>query len=193
MTSRPVTALFLRCSKTPHLRSICTFRPHISASLPQRSLLQIRSQKLYYRTTAPRTTKPYTFSTLQPLILSPSPSRIIIDVREPAELQETGRIPGAKSMPITSNPEAIFLPAEEFEDKFGFEKPGTSVTGEDTVNEKWKDSQNEKEVIFYCKAGVRSRAAARMAAMEGGWENVRIGDLSGGWLEWEKNGGRIER
>ena len=46
------------------------------------------------------------------------------------------------------------------------------------------------EVIFYCKAGVRSRAAARMARE---WEGVRVGDWTGGWIEWEGRGGGSER
>ena len=47
-----------------------------------------------------------------------------------------------------------------------------------------------EEVIFYCKAGVRSRAAARMARE---WVGIRAGDMKGGWMEWEKNGGKVER
>ena len=102
-------------------------------------------------------------------------------------------MPGAKSMPITSNPEAIFLPAEEFEEKFGFEKPSSDGLEEGKGANIGKEGGGEKEVIFYCKAGVRSRAAARMVGMEGGWKGVKVGDLPGGWLEWEKNGGKVER
>lgn len=47
-----------------------------------------------------------------------------------------------------------------------------------------------EEVIFYCKAGVRSRAAARMARE---WVGVRAGDMKGGWMEWESRGGEVER
>ena len=46
------------------------------------------------------------------------------------------------------------------------------------------------EVVFYCKAGIRSRAAARMARE---WAGVRVGDMRGGWLEWEERGGDVER
>ena len=54
------------------------------------------------------------------------------------------------------------------------------------------EGEGVKEVIFYCKAGVRSRAAARMAAGEGGWKGVRIGEFAG-WDEWVGKGGRVER
>jgi rhodanese-related sulfurtransferase len=54
----------------------------------------------------------------------------------------------------------------------GFERPG-----------------KEKEVVFYCKAGVRCRAAAELAR-QAGWENV--GEYSGSWMDWEKRGGEKE-
>ena len=56
-----------------------------------------------------------------------------------------------------------------------------------------KEGEEEKgveEVIFYCKAGVRSRAAARMARE---WVGIKAGDMKGGWMEWEEKGGKVER
>lgn len=44
--------------------------------------------------------------------------------------------------------------------------------------------------MFYCKAGVRSRAAAGLAR-QGGWK--RVGEYSGSWLDWEKRGGEVEK
>lgn len=41
-------------------------------------------------------------------------------------------------------------------------------------------------MVFYCKAGVRSRAAAEMARMAG-WE--KVGEYSGSWDEWVAKGG----
>ena len=94
-------------------------------------------------------------------------------MREPPELLETGHIPTAHNMPINSSPEALFLPAEEFEEKFGFAKPGAGV-----------------EVVFYCKAGVRSRTAARLA-VQAGWR--RVGEYGGSWVEWVGRGGKVDR
>lgn len=105
---------------------------------------------------------------------NPSPtSPLLIDVREPGELRTTGRIPTSVNLPLSSCPDAFFLPADEFEDRFGFEKP-----------------REGRGVVFYCKAGVRSRAAAALAR-EGGWEGV--GEFPGSWLEWEGRGGEVER
>lgn len=53
-----------------------------------------------------------------------------------------------------------------------------------------EEGEGVEEVIFYCKAGVRSRAAARMARE---WEGVRVGEMRGGWMEWEGRGGEVER
>ena len=97
----------------------------------------------------------------------------MIDVREPSELHATGRIPTAHNLPINSAPEALFLPADDFEERFGFKKP-SSVT----------------EVVFYCKSGVRSRAAAGLAR-QAGWE--RVGEYQGSWIDWEKKGGVKEK
>jgi rhodanese-related sulfurtransferase len=63
----------------------------------------------------------------------------------------------------------LFLPAEEFEDRFGFQKPTADT-----------------EVIFYCKSGVRSSAAAQLARQVG-YKNVA--EYRGSWLDWAKNGG----
>lgn len=41
---------------------------------------------------------------------------------------------------------------------------------------------------MYCKAGVRSRAAAGLAR-QAGWE--KVGEYQGSWLDWASNGGNI--
>ena len=76
-------------------------------------------------------------------------------------------------MPIKSQPDALFLPEEEFEDRFGFVKPPT-----------------DKEVIFYCKSGVRSSAAAQFALQQG---YKKVGEYRGSWLDWEKHGGAASK
>lgn len=122
-------------------------------------------------------------------------------------------------MPFWSNQEGIYLSAEDFYDRFGFEKPGEEgeADGKGAVESEEAevataghggadpsadlgvgaygggDAGVKKEVIFYCKAGVRSRAAAQMAAGEGGWKGVRVGEMSGGMDEWVGRGGKVER
>lgn len=67
---------------------------------------------------------------------------------------------------------------------------GGDVGVEAGGEEEARDGGGVEEVIFYCKAGVRSRAAARMARE---WQGVKVGDMKGGWLEWSANGGEAER
>lgn len=93
----------------------------------------------------------------------------MIDTREPSEIEETGIIPGSLNIPVKSQPDAFFITDEEFEDRYGFERPGKG-----------------RELIFYCKSGVRSRAAAELAR-QAGWG--KIAEYPGSWLDWEKNGG----
>ena len=69
------------------------------------------------------------------------------------------------------------------------EEGGGEGEGEEGVEYDGKEGAADS-VIFYCKAGVRSRAAARMARE---WKGVRVGDMSGGWVEWEGRGGEVER
>jgi len=95
-----------------------------------------------------------------------------LDVREPGELQQTGKIPGAVNIPITTSPESFHITGEEFEDRFGYPRPA-----------------RDTEIILYCKAGVRGRTAATLAK-DAGWTNV--GEYPGSWLDWAAKGGKVE-
>lgn len=98
---------------------------------------------------------------------------MILDVREPRELFQTGKIPGAINIPITSAVQSFHIPEEDFEEMYGFERP-----------------PKDAELLFYCKAGVRARAAAGLAK-HAGWENV--GEYPGSWLDWEAQNGPVEK
>lgn len=95
------------------------------------------------------------------------------DVREPGEIQSTGKIPGAINIPITSAAQSFHVPEADFEHVYGFERPSRDST-----------------LLFYCKAGVRAKSAAGLAK-HAGYESV--GEYPGSWLEWEANGGPVER
>ncbi|KAF2861668.1 Rhodanese-like protein [Piedraia hortae CBS 480.64] len=114
----------------------------------------------------------YDFDQIKGFTESPSTETIIIDVREPAEFEE-GYIPGAVNIPIKSQPDAILLSAEDFEDRFGFPKP-----------------EANKEVVFYCRSGVRSNAAA-MLAQQAGYQNIK--EYRGSWNDWRAKGGKEVR
>lgn len=98
--------------------------------------------------------------------------RPLADAREPGELEQTGFIPSAINIPVVTAPESFHMSEQDFEDRYGFARPG-----------------KEEELVFYCKAGVRSRALAALAR-EAGWKNV--GEYPGSWLDWEKNGGKVQ-
>lgn len=87
-------------------------------------------------------------------------------------MKSSGTIPGALNIPVGSQADSWFITPEEFEDRYGFERPGKDV-----------------EVVFFCKAGVRSKAAAELAR-QAGWG--KIGEYKGSWLDWEGKGGKIE-
>lgn len=110
--------------------------------------------------------KVYDFAAIRELSAHPSRDRLLIDVREPSEYR-AGSIPGSINLPIASAPDALLLADEEFEDRFGFAKP-----------------QRDQELVFYCKAGIRSSAAANVARAEG---YEKVGEYRGSWLDWEKN------
>ncbi|EDU43475.1 conserved hypothetical protein [Pyrenophora tritici-repentis Pt-1C-BFP] len=122
--------------------------------------------------------KLYEFDDVLHILEHPSDSRLLIDVREPHEY-DANNIPTAINIPVTSHPDALLLPEEEFGEQFGFEKPPRG-----------------KEVVFFCKAGVRSRAAAGIARQAGGPtanaffnRYVNVGEYRGSWLDWQKRGG----
>ncbi|KAK5175508.1 uncharacterized protein LTR77_000647 [Saxophila tyrrhenica] len=132
----------------------------------------IAFHQLRYHSAPSSNSKVYDFGQIKELTEKPSSDRILIDVREPHEYEE-GYIPGAINIPIKSQPDAMFLPADEFEDRLGFSKPS-----------------QEQEVVFYCKSGVRSSAAANLA-QQIGYSNVS--EYRGSWMDWQKNGGAASK
>ncbi|KAF5718113.1 heat shock 67B2 [Fusarium mundagurra] len=123
---------------------------------------------------APPDPKPWSFEEIKNHVEKSDPGNVVlIDVREPVELFETGKIPGAINIPITSAAQSFHISDEDFEDMYGFQRPAKN-----------------KELVFYCKAGVRARAAAQLAHYAG-WD--KIGDYAGSWLDWEAQKGPVEK
>ncbi|KAL5117786.1 hypothetical protein ACEQ8H_004260 [Pleosporales sp. CAS-2024a] len=136
--------------------------------IPVRSHAQPSNFQRRWHSTDFQKTKSYDFEDVMAILESPSDSRLLIDVREPHEFEKNS-IPTAINLPVTSHPDALLLSEEEFLDQFGWAKPPLN-----------------KEIVFFCRAGVRSSAAAGIAR-QAGYEN--IGEYRGSWLDWERNGG----
>uniref|UniRef100_A0A2M3ZB74 Putative heat shock protein n=1 Tax=Anopheles braziliensis TaxID=58242 RepID=A0A2M3ZB74_9DIPT len=92
------------------------------------------------------------------------PEVLLIDVREPAELEATGRIPTSINIPLKTVQAELGLGAEVFEAKYGRKKP--------TLDD---------PLIFSCRSGVRAGQAALLADQLG-YRNVK--NYVGSWLEY---------
>uniref|UniRef100_A0A182JNC3 Rhodanese domain-containing protein n=1 Tax=Anopheles christyi TaxID=43041 RepID=A0A182JNC3_9DIPT len=78
------------------------------------------------------------------------PEKLLVDVRNPDELAETGKIPTSINIPLPQLEEGLKLDDEAFKAKFGRDKPSTST-----------------EVIFHCKMGGRAQKATDLASSLG--------------------------
>jgi rhodanese-related sulfurtransferase len=160
----PATAVSRKHPSHPHTRFFSSTPTPFKQDPPSTSL----------PSTSSTSSKIYTYPEILSLTANPPPNTILIDVREPSELRSTGTIPTSKNIPITTSPDAFFLSESEFEDRFGFPRPGA-----------------EDEVVFFCKAGVRSKAAAQVARNAG--FGGKVGEYPGSWMEWEGKGGEAEK
>lgn len=109
--------------------------------------------------------KVYDYKSIKEIASNPSahPDKLIIDVREPVEFED-GHIPNAINIPFKSSPGALDLSDEDFKENFGFDKPS-----------------RDKELIFYCLAGVRSTAAEELANTFG---YKKRGNYVGSFEDW---------
>ncbi|KAL6940569.1 hypothetical protein ACO0QE_004476 [Hanseniaspora vineae] len=103
----------------------------------------------------------------------PEQGPYLIDVREPKELAELGKIPNALNIPYKTAPGSLDLKPEEFQELYSFEKP-----------------DENKELVFYCAAGIRARAAAELA-QSFGYKHCSV--YPGSFNEWMIRDGPIEK
>ncbi|KAJ9143977.1 Rhodanese-like protein [Coniochaeta hoffmannii] len=179
MASKRAATQILRAATRLHSKPLATIVRPISIiqqspfrAQPAQSRLQPRTAIRAY-SQPPKETKIWSFEDMQKLSQEAKPTVTIVDVREPGELKQTGHIPHAINIPINSAPDSFHISPEEFEDRFGFPRP-----------------DKDKEVVFYCKAGVRCRGAAGIAK-DAGW--TKVGEYPGSWTEWFEKNGPVER
>ncbi|KAH8392616.1 heat shock protein 67B2-like [Drosophila serrata] len=130
--------------------------------IPQRNLL-----KRLYSSNGPAAIGIVDYDVIKKL---PSePQKLLIDVREPEELKETGQIPSSINIPLGVVSQELAASGQVFKSKYGREKP-----------------EPDTEIIFHCKIGKRSLKAAESAAALG-FRNVK--NYEGSWLDWAKREG----
>lgn len=101
--------------------------------------------------------------------LPSEPQKLLIDVREPKELKETGQIPSSINIPLGVVSQELSASEKAFKSKYGREKP-----------------KPDTEIIFHCKMGKRSLMAAEAASALG---YKKVSSYEGSWLDWAKREG----
>ncbi|PHH52645.1 Thiosulfate sulfurtransferase RDL1, mitochondrial [Ceratocystis fimbriata CBS 114723] len=159
------SALLTRClaSAQPSTHSFQTHRA---------TAIEIASRRVFSSSTltTQETVEVFDYEKMKKLVAEQPEEYIIVDARERGELVQTGTIPSAVNIPIASSPDSFQIHNEDFEDRFGFERP-----------------EKDKILLFFCKAGVRSHAAAKLAR-DAGWKTA---EYPGSWVDWVAKGGDI--
>jgi rhodanese-related sulfurtransferase len=88
---------------------------------------------------------------------------LLIDVREPIEIQGYGSIPTSINIPMGSVDKELSLIPEAFKQKYG------------------KTISRDKKIIFYCRSGNRSESTTKIAFDKG---YVNATNYKGSALEW---------
>ncbi|XP_055385786.1 rhodanese domain-containing protein CG4456-like isoform X2 [Condylostylus longicornis] len=102
------------------------------------------------------------------------PEKLLIDVREPEELKETGKIPTSINIPLKNVSVTLGSQTseEDFKRTFSRSKP-----------------HYESIIIFSCKSGKRALKAYQNAEALG-YKNSKL--YAGSWLDWAKHEGLPE-
>jgi rhodanese-related sulfurtransferase len=92
---------------------------------------------------------------------------LLIDVREPSELEKTGTIPGSINIPLATLEQTLQSSSnEDFQNLYKRDKPSLDAT-----------------LVFSCHMGRRSQMALN-AAKKLGYMNAK--HYPGGWAGWAK-------
>jgi len=100
--------------------------------------------------------------------IAKEPEKLLIDVRTPAEIEDTGRIPGSINIPLDNLYPKLgsSTTQTEFSSQFGRKKPSSNT-----------------QIIFSCRSGKRAQKSAEKA-IELGYTNVWV--YEGSWIDWQK-------
>lgn len=99
---------------------------------------------------------------------------VLIDVREPAELTDDGKIPNSVNIPLGRIVDAFKMPETDFESEYGIPKP---------------DAEAESFVLS-CRSGKRATDAFQKLSSLG-YNNMSV--YSGSFQDWVKKGGPVEK
>lgn len=102
------------------------------------------------------------------------PPVLVVDVRNPPEIEKHGKIPGAVNLPLKALDHFLLMPEKDFLAETGFVKS-------------WLKSSL---LITHCRSGPRAILAANIL-MKRGYQRLRI--YSGSMLDWVANGGFLEK
>lgn len=133
-----------------------------------RTISPLKTTHLCLRALSTNTPKIYDFNGIKKLVEKPDSTKVLIDVREPSEL-ESYRMPTSINIPLQSAPGALGLPKEEFKEVFQFPKP-----------------EKDQELIFFCLKGIRAKAAEELARSYG-YEDTGV--YPGSINDWLEKGG----
>ncbi len=88
---------------------------------------------------------------------------LLVDVREPMEVQTYGSIPTSINIPMNDVDKELSLTPDAFKQKYG------------------KVISKDKKIIFYCRSGTRSEVCTKTAVDKG---YVNATNYKGSALEW---------
>ncbi|KAK4325962.1 hypothetical protein Pmani_003526 [Petrolisthes manimaculis] len=96
----------------------------------------------------------------------------LIDIRQPWELIQTGKLPGSYNIPMNQLVHALSLSEHQFLHQYNFPKP----------------RPRDSNVVLTCRSGRRVRVAWNQLEPLG-YCNVRL--YFGSYLDWKANGGPL--
>ncbi|PHH62259.1 hypothetical protein CDD81_7319 [Ophiocordyceps australis] len=157
----------------------------VAAPLPAAAIPVLRRQPLHspgqghlrrwYSVSDADSTPIWSFERVQQHLDQPGAHVHLVDVREPDEVDSTGKIPRALVIPMSLalRTDCFGMSDDDFVETLGFARPPRNQT-----------------LVFYCAAGIRAAHACRLARLAG-WENVAA--YKGSMNEWLARRGPVER